>query len=146
MKEADASYLEAARQVFEQDPDVAIFIYGHTDIASLKEVDGRVVINTGTWLKLPKKVPVLFGYLPPVYHPVFRLNYFKITEEDGQVAIRYEHIEKNPPSEITWSQRLLTLTKRPDEGAPIPERTVVGPNPHEESVDRAGGKPFGDFP
>ena len=141
MKEADASYLEAARQVFEQDPDVAVFVYGHTHIASLKEVDGKVVINTGTWLKLPKKVSVLFGYLPPVYRPVFRLNYFKITEEDGQVAIRYERIEKIPPSELTLSQRILTLARRLDEGAPIPERTVVDSNGHDDSVDRVGDTP-----
>jgi hypothetical protein len=132
MKEADASYLEAARQVFEQDPDVAVFVYGHTHIASLKEVGGRVVINTGTWLKLPKKVSVLFGYLPPVYRPVFRLNY---------LAIRYERIEKNPPSELTLSQRLLTLTRHLDEGAPIPERTVVDSNRHDDSVDRVGDTP-----
>ena len=125
-KEADAPYLEAAKQVFKKDPEVAIFVYGHTHNASLKEVDGKVVINTGTWLKLPKKVPVLFGYLPPVYYPLFRLNFFRVAEEDGRLAIHYEHIEKRPASELTWSQRLLTLTKRPDAGAPIPERTVVG--------------------
>jgi hypothetical protein len=104
------------------------------------------VINTGTWLKLPKKVPVLFGYLPPVYRPLFRLNYFRVAEENSQVAIYYERIEKQPPSELTWSQRLLTLTRRPDDGVPIPERTVVGSNPHEGSVDRAGDKPVGDLP
>lgn len=81
-------------------------------VASLKEVDGKVVINTGTWLKLPKKVPVLFGQLPPVYHPSFHLNYFRIAEEDGRLAVFYERIEKKPPSELTWSQRLLTLTKQ----------------------------------
>jgi UDP-2,3-diacylglucosamine pyrophosphatase LpxH len=42
----DGPYLEAARQVFEQDPSVAVFVYGHTHLASLKEVDGRVMINT----------------------------------------------------------------------------------------------------
>ena len=93
-KEADAPYLEAAREVFEHDPDVAVFLYGHTHIASLKEVDGRVVINTGTWLKLPKKVPVLFGHLPPVYRPLFRLNYFKIAG-DGR-GDTLERIEPHP--------------------------------------------------
>ena len=122
----DGPYLEAARKVFEQDPSVAVFLYGHTHLASLKEVDGRVVINTGTWLKMPKKVPVLFGQLPPVYIPAFRLNYFKMVEEDGRLAIYYEHIEKKPPSELTWAQRLLTLTKRPPAGATIPKRTIVG--------------------
>src|SRR5918993_1128123 len=122
----DGPYLEAARQVFEQDPSVAVFVYGHTHLASLKEVDGRVVINTGTWLKTPKKVPVLFGQLPPVYIPAFRLNYFRMVEEDGRLAIYYEHIEKKPPSELTWAQRLLTLTERPPAGVTIPKRTIVG--------------------
>ena len=125
-KEADAPYVEAAKRVFEQHPDVEVFIYGHTHNASLKEVDGKAVINTGTWLKLPKKVPVLFGYLPPVYYPSFHLNYFRITEEDGRVAVHYERIEKEPPSELTWEQRLLTLARRNDEGLPIPEKTLVG--------------------
>jgi UDP-2,3-diacylglucosamine pyrophosphatase LpxH len=146
-KEADAPYLEAAREVFEHDPDVAVFVYGHTHFASLKELDRRVVINTGTWLKLPKKVPVLFGQLPPVYRPLFRLNYFKIAEEDGQVAIHYERIEKKPPSELTWTQRLLTFTRRLDKGAPIPARTLVSSNSQEDSVDRAGEEPpIGDLP
>jgi len=122
----DGPYLGAAKQVFEQDPSVAAFVYGHTHLASLKEVDGRVVINTGTWLKVPTKVPVLFGQLPPVYIPAFRLNYFRMVEEDGRLAIYYEHIEKQPPSELTWVQRLLTLTKRPPAGAAIPKRTIVG--------------------
>jgi hypothetical protein len=122
----DGPYLGAARQVFEQDPSVAAFVYGHTHLASLKEVDGRVVINTGTWLKMPKKVPVLFGQLPPVYIPAFRLNYFRMVEEEGRLAIYYEHIEKQPPSELTLAQRLLTLTKRPPAGATIPKRTIVG--------------------
>jgi len=122
----DGPYLEAARQVFEQDPSVAVFVYGHTHLASLKEVEGRVVIDTGTWLKVPKKVPVVFGQLPPVYIPAFRLNYFRMVEEDGRLAIYYERIEKKPPSELTWVQRLLTLTKRPPAGATIPKRTIVG--------------------
>ena len=125
-KEADAPYLEAARRVFKDDPEVAVFIYGHTHIASLKEVDGKVVINTGTWLKLPKKVSVLFGWLPPIYYPSFHLNYFKIAEEEGKVTIYYKRIGKKPPSELTLTQRLLTLTKRKVQESSIPERTVVG--------------------
>jgi UDP-2,3-diacylglucosamine pyrophosphatase LpxH len=122
----DGPYMGAARQVFKQDPSVAVFVYGHTHLSSLKEEDGRVVINTGTWLKMPKKVLVLFGQLPPVYIPAFRLNYFRMVEEDGHLMIYYEHIEKKPPSELTWAQRLLTLTKRPTAGATIPKRTTVG--------------------
>src|SRR5829696_1807168 len=126
-KEADAPYVEAAKRVFEQDPDVEVFIYGHTHNVSLKEVDGKAVINTGTWLKLPKKVPVLYGYLPPVYYPSFCLNYFRITDEAGRVAVHYERIEKEPSSELTWEQRLLTQTKRKtNEGVLIPSKTLLG--------------------
>ena len=123
--EADHPYLEAAKRVFEQDPSVVVFVCGHTHIASLKEIEGRVVLNTGTWLKLPKKVPVVFGLLPPVYRPTFRLNYFRISEEQGKPTIRYEHIAKQPRPELTWSQRALTLTRKTDTGPPIPEKTVV---------------------
>jgi UDP-2,3-diacylglucosamine pyrophosphatase LpxH len=135
-KEADAPYVEAAKRVFEQHPDVEVFIYGHTHNVSLKEVDGKAVINTGTWLKLPKKVPVLFGYLPPVYYPSFCLNYFRITDEAGRVAVHYERIEKEPPSELTWEQRLLTLAWRNDEGVPpIPEKTLVGAQGSDKGED-----------
>ncbi len=104
---------------------MAVYVYGHTHLASLTQVDGRVVINTGTWLKMPKKVPVLFGQLPPVYVPAFRLNFFRMVEEDGQLAIYYEHIEKTPARELTWTQRILTLTKKAPAGATIPKRTDV---------------------
>src|SRR5918998_24341 len=42
------------------------------------------------------------------------------------LGILYEQIEKRPPSELTWSQRLLTLARRPAAGPPIPKRTIVG--------------------
>lgn len=121
----DGPYLDAAKQVFEKDPSVAVYVYGHTHLASLTEVAGRIVINTGTWLKMPKKVPVAFGQLPPVYVPAFRLNFFRMAEEDGQLAIYYEQIAKTPARELTFVQRLLTLTKKVPAGATIPKRTAV---------------------
>ena len=49
-----------------------------------------------------------------------------MVEQDGRLAIYYEHTELKPLSELTWAQRLLTLTKRPPTGANIPKRTIVG--------------------
>jgi UDP-2,3-diacylglucosamine pyrophosphatase LpxH len=121
----DAAYVEAAEEVFANDPEVAVFVYGHTHAASLKRIDGRVVINTGTWLKLQEKVPVVLGKLPPVYYPLFRPNYFRILEENGDLVVYYETIKKAAPSELTLLQRLLTLTKRRSGALPIPKRTVV---------------------
>ena len=104
----DAPYLEAAKQVFEQDPSVAVFVYGHTHLASLKEVDGRVVVNTGTWLKMPKKVPVLFGQLAAGLHPGVPPELL----QDGR--------RRWPPGDLLRTHRKET-TLRADLGAASPD-------------------------
>jgi hypothetical protein len=73
----------------------------------VKRLHGRVVINTGMWLKLQEKLPVILAKLPPVYYPLFRPNYFRILE-DGELDIYYVTIEKVAPSELTLLQRHLT--------------------------------------
>ena len=77
--EKDVQYVAAARRIFAADPSVAIFVYGHTHIPSQREVDGRYVINTGTWLKRLEYVPVRVGHLPGVYVPSYQLNYFELS-------------------------------------------------------------------
>ena len=116
-------YTEGARAVFEAHPEVAVFVYGHTHRASVTEIDDRVVVNTGTWLKRLHRRSVLFGVLPWVYYPSFRLNYVRVTEEDGAVVVDYRVIEKPNPSDLTLLERLLTRTPRLDD--PIPARVVV---------------------
>ena len=120
------AYLEGAREVFETHPEVAVFVYGHTHRASLTEVDDRLVINTGTWLKRLRRKSVVLGPLPPVFYPSYRLNYFKVeaARDDGDVAVEYHVVEKPNPKELTLVERLLT--RRPKREEPIPERTVVG--------------------
>ena len=51
-----------------------MFVFGHTHTAFLKRVgpSGKVVLNTGTWLKLLSRIPVRFGLLPAVYYPSYR--------------------------------------------------------------------------
>lgn len=121
----DEGYREHALEIFEADPNVAVYVFGHTHDAFLLEENGRAILNTGTWLKLLKRIPVIFGYLPAVYFPTFRLNYFKIFEESGRIAIEYKVIPKVPKQEHSLIQRILTLTKKPQPGRPIPERTVL---------------------
>ena len=123
--ETDATYLEAAKEVFASDPEVVVFIYGHTHSASLKKLTNKVVINTGTWLKTLKRAPTRFWLLPSVYHPSFRLNYFRISEDGGQIIIDYKRIQKAAPGELTLLQRLVS--RRPKHAAldDIPERTLV---------------------
>ncbi len=84
-----------------------------------------MVLNTGTWLKLLNRIPVRFGLLPAVYYPSYRLNYFYIDEEDGQLVIYYVAIPKTPERELTWLQRLVTLGRKPKPPEPIPAKTVI---------------------
>jgi UDP-2,3-diacylglucosamine pyrophosphatase LpxH len=121
--EKEAQYLEAAQGVFAQDPGTVIFIYGHTHKPSLRHLGPRVVINTGTWLKRLDDVKPRVGFLPAIYVPFFCLNYFRISEADGRIAIDYEQLPKEPPPDLTLLQRLLVSRKRRPEEDPIPERT-----------------------
>lgn len=123
--QSNAPYLARARQVFAEEPGVAIYLFGHTHDAFLTEEDGRVIINMGTWLKILRRVRVRFGYLPSVYHPSFRLNYFRVFAEDGRLVVRYAEIAKTPLQELTWLQRLLTFGRRSAGRHPIPETTIV---------------------
>ena len=120
---AEDIYLEGARAVFEHHPEVAVFVYGHTHRASVTEIDDRVVVNTGTWLKRLHRQSVVLGLLPWVFYPSFRLNYVRITEEDGAVVVDYRVIRKENPKDLTVLERILTRNPRLDES--IPERTVV---------------------
>ena len=124
---SDKSYLKAAKDAFQADPEVAVFVFGHTHAAFLKRLGpaGQVVLNTGTWLKLLHRVPVHFGKLPAVYYPSYRLNYFCIEKENNQLVITYVTVPKTPESELTWLQRLLTLGKTPRLRESIPARTVI---------------------
>ena len=66
-----------------------------------------------------------FGLLPAVYYPSYRLNYFRIEEENNRLVISYVEIPKTPDPELTWLQRLVTLGKTPKQQEAIPARTVL---------------------
>lgn len=123
--EANNIYLDHARSIFAANPDVCAYIFGHTHDAFLVEEDGRAVINTGTWLKILKRVSVRFGLLPGIYYPTFRLNYFRFFEENGRVVIEYVEIPKEPEDKLTVLQRFLTIGRKPSLGKFIPARTVL---------------------
>jgi len=129
--DSELCYLEAADAVFKKDASVAVFVFGHTHAAFLKRLgpDGRVVLNTGTWLKLLHRVPVRFGLLPAVYYPSYRLNYFCIEAENDDLVVNYVAIPKLAGPELTWLQRLLTLGKAPKQEETIPSRTVLSMQP-----------------
>ena len=123
--EANNIYLARARAVFAENADVCAYIFGHTHDAFLVEENGRVIINTGTWLKILKRVSVRFGLLPAIYYPVFRLNYFKIYAAEEKIVIKYVEIPKEPKEKLTLLQRFLIFGRKPALGKAIPDKTVL---------------------
>lgn len=79
----------------------------------------------GTWLKILDRVPVRFGYLPAVYYPTFRLNYFHIRAEQSKIVIRYVEIPKTPTREINLLQRFVTLGRRVPTPPQIPKIMTI---------------------
>src|SRR5262249_19981925 len=95
--EKDEQYVTAAKRVFTADPTVAASVYGHTHTPSMRAVEGRWVINTGSWLKRLEYVPVRVGRLPGIYVPSYQLSYFELADVDGRLRIRYRVVPKTPP-------------------------------------------------
>jgi UDP-2,3-diacylglucosamine pyrophosphatase LpxH len=118
-------YLRRAREVFADNPDAAIYLFGHTHDAFLLEEGGRVIINTGTWLKILHRVSVRFGYMPAVYHPSFHLDCFHIYVERSRIVIRHLETAKTPARELGLLQRLVTIGKGSRDRRPIPETTEI---------------------
>ncbi|MFC6961307.1 metallophosphoesterase [Halocatena marina] len=116
-------YLDRAQAVFREHPTVAAFIYGHTHQVSFRRIDDRAVINTGTWLKRFTPTSARLGLLPTVFHPSFRLSYFRITAENGTVVVEYDEVDKPNPSELSLLERLVS--KRPKRQSEIPDRSVI---------------------
>lgn len=125
-------YVDRARTVFHENPAVAVYVYGHTHRPAVTDVDGRLVVNTGTWLKRLRRVEAPLGIVPPVYYSSYQLNYFRISEaENGGVRVGYDVIDKPDPNEETMLQRLLT--RAPTRRSVLPAETVVDP-----TVERDG--------
>jgi UDP-2,3-diacylglucosamine pyrophosphatase LpxH len=123
--ESNNTYLDYARAVFAENPDVHVFLFGHTHDAFLVEENGRAIINTGTWLKILKRVSVRFGLLPAVYYPTYRLNYFRIFEEKEKIVIKYVEIPKEPEDKLSLLQRFLILGRKPKMVKTIPAKTIL---------------------
>ncbi|AXR78257.1 metallophosphoesterase [Natrarchaeobaculum sulfurireducens] len=119
-------YAAAAREVFADHPETAIFCYGHTHRPGVSEIDGRLLVNSGTWLKRFHHRDVVAGVLPPVFYPSYQLCVVRISADPAGVAVEFEQIEKTATTteEITRIERLLTLGREPS--PELPDRLVVG--------------------
>jgi len=123
--EKEDLYFDAAKNVFNDDPETIAFIYGHTHKPSIDKIDSRYIINTGTWLKQFDRVKSIFGFLPAVYVPFYRLNYFKIKEEANELIVEYVNIEKETAVELSQLQRMMIFRKKRNKRVRIPNKTVI---------------------
>lgn len=130
-------YLERAREVFRDHPEVCAYVFGHTHDAFLIEEGDRVIFNTGTWLKILRRVPARFRMLPAVYDPTYRLNFFKAYESGGRIVIDYVEVPKKAAKELTLLERVLTLGRKPRGGSFIPPRTVLSSANAPAEIERA---------
>ncbi|WP_436927289.1 metallophosphoesterase [Halosimplex amylolyticum] len=120
--DAEAPYESAAREVFADRPETAVFCYGHTHRPALREVDGGLLVNTGTWLKRLHRRDGVIGVLPPIFYPSYQLTAVRLAAEPEGLVVEHEEIQKpNPGSEeLTLSERFLTLGREPDPQLPDP--------------------------
>jgi len=118
--DADHPYEKAARERFEENPDTAVYCYGHTHRPRLTELSGGVLVNSGTWLKRYHRRDGVIGILPPIFYPSYQLSAIRIEAVDGDLHVDFEEIEKPTPGpeELTLTERLLTLGRKPDPEPP----------------------------
>ncbi|MFP9192730.1 metallophosphoesterase [Natronosalvus vescus] len=125
----EAPYEEAAREIFTERPETTIFCYGHTHRPGIQEVDGGVLVNSGTWLKRLHRRDGIIGILPPVFYPSYQLAAVRIApaaeaDADG-VAVGFEQFTKSSPAseELTRTERFFTVGREPN--PELPGRYVV---------------------
>ena len=123
--DAEAPYVEAASEIFAENEDTTIFCYGHTHRPTLRDVDGGVLVNTGTWLKRLHRRDGIIGILPPVFYPSYQLAAVRIAPAPDGVAVKYDSVTKPSPAteELTRTERFLTVGREPVPD--LPDRHVV---------------------
>ena len=123
--EKDAAYVAAAKSIFERDPTVVIYIYGHTHIPSMRKIGSRYVINTGTWLKRLDRVRANLRLVPDVYVPSYRLNWFTVKQETGNIRVCYQMLPKEADDDLSWLEKIMIFGRRKPEEEEIPSQTLI---------------------
>ncbi|SFB80349.1 Calcineurin-like phosphoesterase [Halobiforma haloterrestris] len=137
----EAPYEEAAEAVFDERPETTIFCYGHTHRPGIRELEGGIMVNSGTWLKRLHRRDGIIGILPPVFYPSYQLAAVRIEPVDASaersepatdaasdvsgVAVEFERIRKPSPAteELTRTERFFTVGREPEPD--LPDRHVV---------------------
>jgi len=118
--DTEAPYERATREVLADHPETAVFCHGHTHRPSLRTVDGAVLVDTGTWLKRLHRRDGVIGVLPPVFYPSYQLSAVRVAAVEDGLAVEHVPVRKPSPAgeELTLTERLLTLGRRPSTDLP----------------------------
>ena len=122
--EKEDLYIDAAKKIFNDNPDTVAFIYGHTHTPSIRSIGKRYIINTGTWLKQFERISPRFGLLPPIYASLYCLNYFKVKKEGENLVIEYHKIDKTLTNDLTLVQRIMSRAQKANTKI-IPAKTIL---------------------
>ncbi|MDX1285476.1 MAG: metallophosphoesterase [Draconibacterium sp.] len=125
IEKKESRYFKKAKALFAQQPDIKVYVFGHTHHAFIEKLSGGVIINTGTWLKQLKRISSRFRLLPDVYYPHYCLNYFTIKKEDEKIAINYYIIEKEAPPELSLLQRFVIFGRGISKIKAISQKTLI---------------------
>ncbi|MFP4632837.1 MAG: metallophosphoesterase [Halobacteriales archaeon] len=117
-------YEEYARELFESE-DVDVFCFGHTHRPKVDDVDGGLLVNSGTWLKRLHRRDVVAGRLPPVYYPSYEMAAVRLSPHADGLSVEFVEVDKPSPApqELTLTERLLTLGRKPS--PELPDDVVV---------------------
>lgn len=118
-------FTKAAKKIFQKNPEISTFIFGHTHKPEVKKIGHKVIINTGTWLKKLQRIKSRFKLLPSVYYPYYQIGYFHLHSKGKQVLADYHKIEKEAENNLTTLQRFAIAGKKYKDKNTTPKRTII---------------------
>jgi len=146
-KAKNAYYMDLISKTIKDNPDISIYIFGHTHEVNFIKLKNCVILNTGTWIKLLRRVKTYIRFLPAVYYPYYNLGYYKVSlvsksksksnannlkesyvvdSKEDKVMISYYQIpKKNKFRDLTFFQKLFIFNKHLVLKHKIPKKIIL---------------------
>jgi len=101
-----------AKQVFRTNKNVKIYIYGHTHRKSLEHINGRIIINTGTWLRRVYRVDSKYVFLPDIFYSKIDLSYFIISAKNNKITVESKTWPKKFKPKLTIIEKMFISLRK----------------------------------
>jgi hypothetical protein len=63
--------------------------------------------------------------VPDVYVPSYRLNWFTVKQEAGNIRVSYQVLPKEVTDDLSWLEKVMIFGRHKPEGEQIPSETVI---------------------